>query len=242
LDEGDVTGSAHTHRTYIYYSDEKILALKDAVPTTRWRRALDALGRVNEFGVTVLGSGVKLGIGPPSAEPILQKLQGVWADLADEGEIGTFDDPAKRYVYGTLTFHYGLFKLVDPPLFYLTGATERTIVAFGGKWEHVRGFRNPGQIPIPDEGATPVVVEPDVVAVLYAAAGASIEIETLSENDDIRAVHTAALYNNRPFWEGKTLEFEVLARRELRSSVSWPSLVESPTDVLIGSPVFVALT
>jgi hypothetical protein len=234
----NVMDSAHTRRTYIYYSDEKILALKDEVPPPRWTRAL---GRVNKIGATVLGSGGEISIGPPSSEPILQTLQAVWVDLADEGEIGTFDDPAKRYFYGTLTFYYGLFKLVDPPVFFLVGATDKTIVALGGAWKHVRGFRGRDEIPIPDEGAQPVVVEPDVATVLYESSGASTEIEALTGNDDIRAIHVAGLYHNWKFWKGKKLEFEVLARKELRSSVSPPS-IESPTDVLIGSPVFVALT
>ena len=227
--------AGRTRRTYIYYSDEKILGLKDDVPAPRWTRAL---GRVNKIGATVLGSGVEIGIGPPSSEPILQTLQAVWVDLADEGEIGTFDDPAKRYFYGKLPFYYGLFKLVDPPIFFLVGATEKTIVALGGEWKHVRGFRG-HEVPVADEGAQAVVVEPDVATVLYEASGAP-EIEALTEKDDIRAIHVAGLYGNWKFWKGRKLEFEVLARKELRSTVS--QFVESPTDVVIGSPVFVALT
>ena len=44
-------------RTYIYYSDEKILDLRQQIPTTRWDKVKQNLSGVE---VTVLGSGAKI--------------------------------------------------------------------------------------------------------------------------------------------------------------------------------------
>lgn len=223
-------------RTYIYYSDDKILAQQARVPKPRWKRAT---GRVNQAGVMVLGTGLSVGLGPPETEPILRTMQGVWMDLGDEGAIGTFDEPEK-YFYGRLTFYYGIFEMVDPAVFFLVGATDRTIVALGGSKHHVRGFRG-RPVPVPDKEAQPVVMEPDVATLIYESAlpEASAEIAPARPGEDIRAIHVALMHQNWEFWKGRRMEFEVLAERELLSPVS-PPTVNAPMNVLIGSPVFVA--
>ena len=167
-------------------------------------------------------------------------MQAVWVDLADEGLIGSFDEP-EHFFYGQLVFYYGIFDMADPPVFFLVGSTDRTIVGLGGSKRHVRGFRG-REIPVAD-GAQAVVMEPDVATLIYTASeGVSqvpTESPTAAPEEDIRAIHVAALYENWQFWKGKKMKFEILARRELLSSVSPPN-VESPKNVLIGSPIFVA--
>lgn len=228
-------------RTYIYYSDRKILEWRQQVPPSRWERATRRLEGVD---VSIIGiGGVSVKLGPPPSEPVLQTLRAMWVDLADEGMIGTFDEP-RAYVYGVLTFNYGLFDIVANPVLFLVGATDQTIVALGGSQTHVRGFRG-AQIRAP-ENAQHALMESDVADFLHAAAqtglpGPSADIPPRSPDEDIRAVHVAGLYANRQFWEGRKMEYEVLARAELRSSVSGQG-VDEPTDVLIGSPVFVALS
>jgi hypothetical protein len=54
-------------------------------------------------------------------------------------------------------------------------------------------------------------------------------------------LHVLGMYQNWRGIGGSKMEFEVLARQDGRSSVSAPYL-ESPKEVLIGSPIFVAQT
>ena len=200
---------SQTRRTYVYYSDDKVLEHKQQVPSSRWQRAIERLKDVDEVEVTVLGTGAKVGIGPRASEPVLRTMQEMWVDLADEGRIGTFDEP-REYFYGKLVFYYGLFNMVDPPVFFLVGATDQTIIALGGSQKHVRGHRG-REIPVADD-AQAVVMEPDVATLLYKASVAasprpSTEFPPPAPADDIRAVHVAGLYKNWEFWEGRKMEY-----------------------------------
>jgi hypothetical protein len=59
---------------------------------------------------------------------------------------------------------------------------------------------------------------------------------------DLRPTYVAHLHRNWQFWQGKAAEFEVLTSRELRpSDVSLPD-ANAPVKLVIGSPVFVAVT
>jgi hypothetical protein len=123
-------------RSYIYYSDRKILEQKAQVPQSKWKRAAR---RVAGVGVTVFGTGGTIDLGPPEPESILRDMQNVCMDLGQEGRIGTLDEP-KDYFYGTLVFFYDVYDTVNPPVFFLVGATDRTIVGLGGSPDHMRGF------------------------------------------------------------------------------------------------------
>ncbi len=227
---------ANTRRTYIYYSDDKILELRQQIPLSRWERATR---RVTSVGATVLGTGGNIGIGPPASEPILRTMQAVWIDPFDGGLIGSFDEP-EQFFYGELVFYHGFFDMVDPPVFFLVGATDRTIVGLGGSKRHVRGFRG-REIPVADD-AQAVVMEPDVATLIYnSEAGSQRSTENLTAvpGVDSRALQVANLYENWQFREGKMAKFEILARQELLSPLSPPN-VEPPKNVLIGSPIFVA--
>jgi hypothetical protein len=114
-------------RSYIYYSGRKILEQKDQVPPSRWRRASR---RVAGVGVTVFGNGGNIDLRPTEPEPILRDMQNLWMDLGQEGRIGTFDEP-RVYFYGTLVFYYDVYDTVNPPVFFLVGATDRGLFTLG---------------------------------------------------------------------------------------------------------------
>ena len=217
-------------RDYIYYSDRKIREL-DA-DMHRWWRSIKSLD------VKVLGTGIG-GTRESNSEErfLLPAMNRVWEDLKRRGEVGTIDEP-KEFFHGYLPFNYGIFTRSDPPVFFLLGTTDQTIVALGGSIEHVRGHR--GRIPKPDSGAQPVVLESDVVALISEAEDKPPEERQRSlRKPGDAAIHVAGMNRNRPFWMGSTAEFEILARRELSSRVH-PPQVESAINVLIGSPIFVA--
>jgi hypothetical protein len=226
-------------RTYIYYSDDKIRELDQQLPLAPWWRP--ALNRVRGGGVSVADIGGNVAIGEPEAQPILRTMQAVWRQLVANQQVGTFDEP-EDYFYGRLEFYYGLFDSVKPPVLFLVGATDQTIVALGGSQEHVRGHRD-REIRAA-ENAQSVTMEPDVASVIYTESQhgsprASPEGPTAGPGEEDWAIHVAGLYTNWQFNQGTKMEFEVLARQERRSRVSTPYL-ESPRDILIGSPIFVA--
>lgn len=224
-------------RTYIYYSDEKIRGLREQIPPSRWEAVKQRLSGVE---VTVLGSGAKISTVPPDDDSIFSSLQRVWVDLDEQGLVGTFDEP-KEFVYGHLDFYYRIFSEFDPPLFVVAGATGRTIVVLGGSQANVRGFR--GRDLRVRDGAAPVVMETELGIKLYAAeealSGKPSNSRTAMPGEDFSADYAAKLYGDLKL-TGYKMEYEVLARIELRSMVSHSAFVDSPKDVLVGSPLFVA--
>jgi Family of unknown function (DUF7019) len=238
---GGLKGSTCPMRSYIYYSPEKIEDLAQELPQASWWRR--ALGRIRALGGSGPGGiGANIAIGAPEPQPILRTMQRVWQQLEQEQQVGTFDAP-KRFFYGRLQFYYGAFGNIDPPVFFLVGATDQTIVALGGSLKNVQGHR--GQEIRAAENANKVTLEPDVATVVHTAfmtesADTSGEspATALIEGWD---VHVVGMYQNWRGMSGSKMEFEVLARQDGRSSVSAPYL-ESPKEVLIGSPIFVAQT
>jgi uncharacterized protein DUF7019 len=228
-------------RTYVYYSNDKIADLEQQLPVPPWWRR--ALGRIRGAGVGVPGGpSASVNVGPPNPEPILRTMQRVWRYLDSELKlVGTFDD-SKEYFYGRLEFYYGIFDSVNPPVFFLVGATNQTIVALGGSKKHVRGHRD--QEIRAAENAQNVTMEPDVAKLIHtaSAAGSSITMPAAAPGEDIWASYVAGMYSNWSFWEGRKAVYEVLARKEAPLSRVSPPTVEVSKEVLFGSPIFVAQT
>lgn len=225
-------------QTYIYLSDDKIGELAQQLPPpSRWRRFL---GRISGAQVTVMGSGGGINVAPREPEQIIPVMQRVWKHLKSEDQVGTFDDP-KRYFHGQLEFYYGIFDIVNPPVLFLVGGTERTIVALGGQKKHVRGYRDQKFEAV--QNAVSAAMEPEVAMAIFQsfdpssaqdATGTSIPVL----DDDLWAMDVSYMYENSQIWQGRKMEFEVLARKEKLTQIS--ASVDSPNWVLIGSPIFVA--
>jgi len=221
--------------TYIYYSDDKIRELAQQLPPLPWwRRFLDRLRKVD---IKVLGTGPAIDIAPPPDPEHLQTLKNVWRHLDAKGRVGTFDDP-KQYFHGRLEFYYGIFDTVNPPVFFLVGGTDRTIVALGGSKKHVRGHRD-HKIEA-EENSKNVTMEPDVATLIYTGSETVSPAAATVEAGDLWAIHVVGMYKNWQFWQGKKMEFEVLAHKEKLVRQVGPPFLESARDVLIGSPIFVA--
>jgi hypothetical protein len=92
------------------------------------------------------------------------------------------------------------------------------------------------------QNAKDVTLEQDVAGEIYAGPDIGIpEASTPEEARNLWATHVAGMYKNWRFFRGKQMEFEVLAvSQKFLRGFSAPPL-ESPRDILIGSPIFVAL-
>jgi hypothetical protein len=89
-------------------------------------------------------------------------------------------------------------------------------------------------------------MEPEVAMLIHSAeelrsASVSRSIPAAAPTGDRRATHLMEMYSKWRSSSSKNGVFEVLAACEVRFPVSSP-LVESPSHVLFGSPIFVALT
>jgi Family of unknown function (DUF7019) len=227
-------------RTYWYYSDEKIKSLASQIRPSGWRGALDRIQAI-EASVPTVG-GAKIETRPPQLEEeVLRLLPKVWKKLEKQNQVGTFDEP-ERFFYGELEFYFGApYPEVDPPAFFLAGATDRTIIGLGGSLKHVRGYR--GHEVAAAENAQKATMEPDVAAIIHDAEVRPPETPTenrAAEQSGRWASYVAGIHWN---WEGRRadrLKFEVLAAKEggqVESASPWPA-----RQVIIGSPIFVAFT
>jgi hypothetical protein len=216
-------------RRYVYYSDDKIHELDQQLPEAKWWH------RIQGGGATVLGTGANIDFGPQETKPVLRTMQKVWRYLDRTQQVGSFDEP-RQYFHGRLAFYLEFFDSVNPQLFFLIGDTGQTVVALGGQKKHVRGFRD--QQSRQRAGAPSIVVETDLVRYWMRKSRASQspkESPDAMQGDRWNKV-VVDMYSR---WKGQKAEFEVLAARESFSQATRPR-PKLPSDVLIGSPIFVA--
>jgi hypothetical protein len=237
---------------FIYISDGpdgKLERLWEKFPPPWWRRLLDQIVSVGIFMVSI-------GRSRPETSR-MQKLRWVQHRLEQSGQIGSVDEP-KQYFFGRIAMHHSAFTEFDPPVVYLIGETDQTIVALGGSLHHAPGK---GDVK-PQEGAQPHLSE---VVVARAVRRAQIE-------GSHRRVITGALYDPTHFKENPLLKddaeynrdpsddqwavdvaetlwrwptglpqvtFETLAERE--EFTGTPAEIASRThkNILVGSPVYV---
>jgi len=181
-------------------------------------------------------------------------------DALDQvGELGDLDEP-KDYFSGRITMQYGAFDMVNPPVIYLIGETERTIIALGGSLKNYEG-RDPDEVKARDN-AQVILSEVEVArAVRRAQIGGSPSRVTGTRlynrtglKGSPRLVHDKP-YNTQPspdqwavdiaetLWRWSTgnppKDFEVLAQREEFTPA--PPIVRNRTqkNILVGSPVYV---
>jgi hypothetical protein len=222
-------------RTYVYYSDKKISELAPGLSLgPKWLRPFRNIRKVEVKGGP---AGAAVELAPPSRE-MLRTMREVQQRLQAKGSVGTFAEP-KRFFHGVLDFYYGIFNNVSPPVFFLVGETDRTIVALGGSADHTVGHRTRQVDAVAN--AKNVTMEPDVAKEIYTDPDIeALEVSTPEAARNLWATHVAAMSKNWRFWNGNMMEFEVLAvKHKFIQGYSAPPL-ESPRDILIGSPIFVA--
>jgi hypothetical protein len=211
----------------------------DSASTSNLR---EEVGRLRKIDVKVAGTGIGAEWAPHDKKTVLDALQDVWRVLDKADKIGTLDED-KPYCHGEIELYQGIFDTVDPPVWFLVGETDRTIVALGGRAKHVRGYRGNELIRARDD-AKKVTMEPDVAIAIYLAEADSAESTGLlaqASGDNLWAVYVAGMLHNWQLSRGTRMKYEVLARKEKSAMASAPFL-DSPKRVLIGTPLFVAQT
>lgn len=201
--------------------DEDFGKIKPSLGRRIFGPVLQVLGLVT---VTLPYAQIKVAV-PKEDRSDIQKLDAVWKALVKAGEVGTIDEP-RAFFYGRCRMRYQAFREINPPILYLTGETDRSVLALGGALKHARL----SVVATAPEDATIAMFETDVVRTLAQLQGVQADEHTPDDQwiADVMEIH---FYSS-----GSRIECEFLAERE-RWSQSSPLSAEK--NVLLGSPLFV---
>lgn len=224
---------------FFYVSDTKLDWLYDRFPQSWWRRAL---GRISGANITILGFGGGASV-HATEKTRMQKLRWVEHRLNESDEVGSVDQP-KHYFAGRIAMYYGAFDMVDPPVMYLVGESDRTIVALGGSLHHVRG--RSVESTRAREDAKRTIFEPEVARAVRRAQTSVDSLPTFAaQRDQQWAIDVAETYwhwsSDGP--DGPKMMFETLAICDGFASPAPPEIsgrMEIQKNVVLGSPIFVA--
>jgi hypothetical protein len=205
--------------------------------------------KIQSVEFKILGSGPGLAIKDDPTDPRLKDLHRmatIWDRLVKRGEVGTVDQPGVNgYFDGRMTLHYDSFRHVDPPVMYLTGLTEQTLLVLAGSFRHFFGHEDTQAY----ENAQSVMFEPEVVR---AVADAQRRNDPKANVDQTYDAYGPDIEGDRtPFdaasgygyWEYTTeLDFVFLAKVEKRYTGPYKlgGTRSDRVSVLVGAPIMVA--
>jgi hypothetical protein len=236
-------------RDYFYISDTKVNDWFDQHRVSSVvRRILKHLELVTTVEGQVLGTGLKVGLDRAEVslmnklrvmEQALEELGMPEIDAAGRiepgGNLEDVDQLAReKYFRGRLWMHSAAFVDVKPPLLYLTGETDETVVMLGGSLKHVRGHGDAAA----SEGESSLAEPFAVMAARRAALGRGPVDSTEDASSPVSPDQWAAdaVFTLRHWNTGDPMiGFEVLARREGSGATAGEE-----KRVLVGSPVYVA--
>lgn len=217
-------GITLSFRYYLYISDSKVdMLLAQMDPAFTRKRTTEV-----SLNLTVLG-------GKRASEALAggertARLQRVVRYLEEHGDLGTVEEPG-QFFWGLMPLRWGPFP-TEPTLAYFGGATGRTVVGLGGSGAHFLGAA-------PAAGdAIPRSLTPSLLAGLRTDPEIGALAEAIKQGDDgqhsdaLTAVHRA-----NEAMPGPDQNLEFVAKRLLHG----PSPTSPGVDVLLGSPLYVAL-
>lgn len=210
----------------LYLSKRKLDEDFARVRWPTWRRVAGTAIRLLGFvTVTLPYAQIKVDV-PKEDQTDIEKLDAVWKDLIRRNLLGTVDEP-KEYFHGRCVMRYQAFREINPPILYLTGQTQETLLALGGALKHAQL----SIVATPPDNAQLAMFETDVVRTLAQFQGVTA---TERRPDDQWTSDVIEIYL---YSSGNEIECEFLAEKE-----RWKQDVpfESGTkNVLLGSPLFV---
>jgi hypothetical protein len=228
-----------SERRYLFISTPRLDEL--------YGQSTEGRGRLTGVDATFLGVGGGFQRASPDARAALyREIEHVLLYLKDNQRLGTPDDPLE-YFWGRVSMFIVPFDQVRPAVLYLTGRTERTVVALAGPLKHMVGL-DPGDAKS-TEGARFVHSEQEVAAVVAEAqrgddeqqercAPASPQPDTERWERNIVETYQRLTYYPQNFEER---EVEMLAWRDRFSEVrDVAGALADPMSVLLGRPIFIA--
>jgi hypothetical protein len=235
--------SEHANRRYLYLH---VARLEDMAG-----RLLSGEGSVIARDLTVGPAGSGYQKAPPDPQSVFYKhLADVEKRLIADKKVGTIDAP-KEYFHGWLTVVVLQFDEVRPPVLYLTGQTEDTVVALTGHLVNRFGF--PEQYATSSPDAPIITSEREVAALIHEAQMRTIEDGEATaqgaklarardrysrwESDVVNALAKMEVYRPR----AEQPHVEVLAYKDsFASAHNLNGVLTQPRNVLIGKPLWVA--
>jgi hypothetical protein len=211
-------------RYYVYVSDSKIDMLLAQMDPAFTRKRTTELS----LNLTVLAG--KRSSEAPAGGERTARLQRVVRYLEDHGDLGTVDEPG-QFFWGLLPVRWGPFP-TEPTLVYFGGATERTVVGLGGSGSHVLGAAAAA------DSAIPRSMTPALLAGLRTDPQIGALAETIRQEDEAQERDAlAAVQRANEVMPGPPQNLEFVAKRLLHG----PSPLTAGQDVLLGTPLYVAL-
>ncbi|MEV0153833.1 SAVMC3_10250 family protein [Micromonospora sp. NPDC050686] len=211
-------------RYYLYVSDSKVDMLLAQMDPAFTRKRTTELS----LNLTIL-AGKRASEAPAGGERTA-RLQRVVRHLEEHGDLGTVDEPG-QFFWGLVPLRWGPFP-TEPTLVYFGGATERTVMGLGGSGNHVLGASAAAAPAIPRS------LTPSLLAGLRTDPQIDVLAETIKQEDVAQERGAlAAVHRANDVMPGPHQNLEFVAKRLLHG----PSPTTEGVDVLLGTPLYVAL-
>jgi Family of unknown function (DUF7019) len=197
------------------------------------------------FKVFMVGAGVTLDWPKDPRVRLHDEIEHIETFLTDRGDVGSFDDP-RSYFHGFLAMTFVPFRRASPVTLYMSGETEQTVVALGGKAKYVVDVDDMEAYTRSDEGAELVHTEREVARLISDSRlgepddHAHTAQEGVHDEWERNVVETQQRFSSYPSYFPLTT-FEVLAFKEdLAQAVKLAGWLDAPKAVLIGKPLWVS--
>jgi hypothetical protein len=206
---------------YLYISDSKVDMLLPQIDPAA------GAGTRNEFGVNLKVLTAKR-VTQQAADQRVARLERVVSYLQEHGDLGDVAEPG-QFFWGLLPLRWGPFpRKAESSLVFFGGRDERTVVGLGGSVRHVLGSP-------PESGwqAIPRSQLPGLLDGLGISSELEDEYVADAVDGDLDRAEEATLSRVREAVDalrGPAQNMEFVAKRLLHGD-----------DVLLGSPVYVAL-
>ena len=220
----------------MYASTKKVKELIEEFPPGFLDRLTGSLG----VGVPPLKLDLALKEQPQTGRKIRKRIE---KKLRKQGRLGTPDeltprDGRDRYVSGELSMRWAIDEKIRPQIVWFLGSTGKTLVALGGRAEHVTQLYPHNLKDRSPHDAELLHVEKQVVAALAdrVEPGATAEGGASTRGHWVEDVLVVDSY-----WQSELVDqFEFLAVVEEHCERGELSPDHPPIAVLLGSPVFVS--
>jgi hypothetical protein len=220
----------------VYISKTKMDDLIARFPSSFWSRLSGTVG----LTIPPVKFDVTLRERPDKQSAVRARIEKA---LRKQGKLGSVDDPPPRtegkdrYVVGDLVMRWAVHEDVRPQIVWFVGSTGRTLVALGGRAEHLTGIYQHDLHDKAPESAELKHIEKQVVAELAR----KVEPEVTAEQGSYSTGHWIHdVVTVHDYWVSELTDhvrFLAVVEEYGRPGELGPN--DPSTAVLLGSPVYV---